>query len=53
MIGVVAQVSDLVASALKRDAQVKDSGTTVPGIGGVIDLIDSPFGVAPIGYWLI
>ena len=50
---VVAQVSDLVASALKRDAQVKDSGTTVPGIGGVIDLIDSPFGVAPVGYWLI
>ena len=53
VIGVVAQVSDLVASALKRDAQVKDSGTTVPGIGGVIDLIDSPFGVAPVGYWLI
>jgi phosphatidate cytidylyltransferase len=49
--GGVGQVGDLMASLLKRDAGVKDSGSTVPGFGGVLDVIDSPLLVAPVAYW--
>lgn len=49
--GGVGQIGDLMASLLKRDAGVKDSGSTVPGFGGVLDVIDSPLLVAPVAYW--
>jgi phosphatidate cytidylyltransferase len=49
-IGVVAIVSDLVESALKRQAKVKDSGFSIPGIGGIFDLTDSLILTAPLGY---
>lgn len=50
LFGGVGQIGDLMASLLKRDAGVKDSGV-VPGFGGVIDIIDSPLLVAPVAYW--
>lgn len=49
----VGQVGDLVMSLLKRDAGVKDAGSSLPGFGGVLDVLDSVLLVAPIAFWLL
>lgn len=46
----LAIVSDLVESIIKRRADAKDTGRTIPGIGGVFDLSDSLILTAPLGY---
>ncbi len=51
-IALIGIVADLVESVLKRRAQMKDSGSTIPGIGGMFDLSDSVILAAPIGYFL-
>ncbi len=51
-IAVLGIVADLVESAIKRRAARKDSGATIPGIGGMFDLSDSVLLVAPVGYVL-
>jgi len=51
-IGIASIASDLVESAFKRQAEVKDSGNIIPGIGGVFDLADSLILTAPLGYLL-
>ncbi|MCX5691370.1 MAG: phosphatidate cytidylyltransferase [Planctomycetota bacterium] len=51
VLGLVGQAGDLFESVMKRDAGIKDSGKSIPGFGGVLDVIDSPLLVAPIAYW--
>jgi len=42
---------DLVESALKRDAKLKDSSSIIPGHGGVLDLVDAMLFTFPLGYF--
>jgi len=53
LLGVVSQVGDLAESLLKRDLGVKDASRNLPGLGGVLDVIDSLIFTAPIFYFYI
>lgn len=53
VLALVGQAGDLLASMLKRDAAVKDSGSSIPGFGGVLDVFDSPLLAGPVAYWLL
>jgi len=53
LVSVAGMIGDLVESLLKRDAHTKDSGQMLPGMGGIMDRIDSPLLGIPVMYYLM
>ena len=53
LISLFAQLGDLVESLLKRNMGVKESGTLLPGHGGILDRFDSIIFVGPVVYYYV
>ena len=53
LVGIFAQVGDLVESLLKRDAAHGDSSDFIPGHGGILDRFDSLYFAAPLVYYYL
>jgi len=51
VISCISVFGDLVESALKRDARIKDSASMIPGHGGILDLVDAMLFTFPVGYY--
>ena len=45
-------LGDLAESLIKRDANIKDSSSWLPGLGGILDVVDSMVFAAPVSYLL-
>ena len=48
----ISMIGDLAASAIKRNQEIKDYGTLIPGHGGILDRFDSVIITAPVIYYL-
>jgi phosphatidate cytidylyltransferase len=51
VVGVAGVLGDLAESLIKRDCGAKDASRSVPGFGGVLDVVDSVLFAAPVAYW--
>lgn len=51
--GLISMVGDLAASAIKRNYEIKDYGTLIPGHGGILDRFDSVIITGPLVFYLI
>ena len=49
----VGAIGDLLESLLKREARAKDSGSILPGMGGMLDVLDSPLLAGPVAWILV
>ena len=52
VISLISQIGDFTASAIKRQCEIKDFGSIMPGHGGVLDRFDSIIMIAPFVYLL-
>jgi len=52
-LGLCGQIGDFAESLIKRDCQVKDSGRIFPGLGGMLDVMDSLLFTAPLFYGIL
>lgn len=50
VIGLAGVLGDLAESLLKRDCQTKDASQSIPGFGGLLDVVDSVLFAAPVAY---
>lgn len=50
--GIISQIGDLAASAIKRNHDIKDYGKLIPGHGGILDRFDSVIITAPIIFYM-
>ena len=53
LFGFIGQSGDLVISVFKRDSGIKDTSSVLPGLGGVLDVLDSLLLIGPVAYWLL
>lgn len=53
VIGLAGVLGDLFESLIKREADAKDASQTLPGFGGILDLVDSVLFAAPTAYFLL
>lgn len=53
LLAAAGMLGDLIESLLKRDAEVKDAGGLLPGMGGILDRLDSPLLGIPLMYYLL